>query len=260
MSRAGEAVRLGVPGAGPGRSFGDGGGSSGPPCVPGTPCAARRGFAGKGPVDGGRERGRENGESGVPTPFHAQRIAHGGPCGKAPVVTQNHRPKPGTTDIGGSRNASAVVDVRVVRGRRTTGRPRARGAVAGGGRAGADGHAAGRDRHGSACRRPTTGRPEPATTVTVTGGDDRGHSRGHDRGRDRGHGHGRDGGHEHGHGHRHGVTPGRNTDRRDHDDQRTGHPDPPQAAPDPPRTGPVTGPDPLPRTTVVRDHRTEPMK
>lgn len=34
-----------------------------------------------------------------PTPCHSQLIAHGGPCGKARVVAQNHRPRPELEEI-----------------------------------------------------------------------------------------------------------------------------------------------------------------
>jgi hypothetical protein len=39
-------------------------------------------------------------ERGVPTPFHSQRIAHRGACGKTRVVPQNRRPRPEPTDMG----------------------------------------------------------------------------------------------------------------------------------------------------------------
>ena len=81
----------------------------------------------------GRERKREGDakgvrpdrtvrERGVPTPFHSQRIAHRGACGKALVVLQNRWPKPEPAEIGDSRSACAVVDFWVVRWRRTAGR------------------------------------------------------------------------------------------------------------------------------------------
>lgn len=82
-----------------------------------------------------------SGEGGVPTPFHSQLIAHGGPCGKAPVMTQNLRSKPMSMHRG-VLNACGAVRLRFARGRRAAGR--ARGAVAGARRAGAGLCAAGR--------------------------------------------------------------------------------------------------------------------
>jgi len=48
------------------------------------------------------------------TPFHSQRIAHWGACGKTRVVAQNRSPRPAPTKMGVA-NAGVVIDVRVAR-------------------------------------------------------------------------------------------------------------------------------------------------